>query len=71
MTVTEPLLYQGTGIVRGIEVLESIEPTGPTERAQALSLLQTYRRPVIAVVRVVLGLLADEDLNANQRTGTD
>jgi hypothetical protein len=37
---TECILRQGKALVRAIEALETIEPTGPIERVQAWFLLQ-------------------------------
>lgn len=44
MDRTERILEQGKALVRAIEALETIEPTGPFERAITWLQLQGHRR---------------------------
>jgi hypothetical protein len=41
--VTDRIIQQGQALVRAIETLETIEPTGPIERVQVWFLLHAYR----------------------------
>jgi hypothetical protein len=50
VTLTERLLQQGKALVRAIEALDTIEPTGPIERVQAWFLIQAYKRRRRAIV---------------------
>jgi hypothetical protein len=50
MAITDTVPRQGKALVRAIEALETIEPTGPIERVQAWFLLQAYRRRLRALV---------------------
>jgi hypothetical protein len=40
---TDKLLQQGKALVRAIEALDTIEPTGPIERVQAWFLIKAYK----------------------------
>jgi hypothetical protein len=68
---TERILQQGKALVRAIEALETIEPTGPIERTMAALLLQAYRYRLRAVVVAAPGWLAEEVLSAGQAVGRD
>jgi hypothetical protein len=68
---TERILEQGQALVRAIEALETIEPTGPIERVQVWFLLQAYRRRLRAIVGAAPAWLAEEILSASQRVGSD
>ena len=59
-------MEQGQALVRGIEALETIEPTGPIERVQAWFLLQAYRRRLRAIVAIAPEWMAGEILSASQ-----
>lgn len=61
----------GPGLVRAIEALKTIEPTGPIERVQAWFLLQAYRRRLRAIVAAAPGWLAEEILSGSQAVGED
>jgi hypothetical protein len=43
-TTTDRVLGEGKALVHAIEALETMEPTGPIERAQVWLLLQACRR---------------------------
>lgn len=66
MTKTERMLEQGKALVRAIEALETIEPTGPIERTMAALLLQTYRRRLRAIVTSAPTWVSEEILSASQ-----
>ena len=71
MDPTNRILEQGKALVRAIEALETIEPTGPIERVQVWFLLQVYRRRLRAIVEAAPAWLAEEILSASQRVGSD
>jgi hypothetical protein len=71
MNRTEGMLEQGKALVRAIEALETIEPTGPIERTMAALLVQAYRYRLRAVVVAAPGWLAEEVLSAGQGVGWD
>jgi hypothetical protein len=64
--VAERVLEQGQALVRAIEALETIEPTGPIERVQAWFLLQAYRRRLRRIVELVPEWVAEEIVSASQ-----
>jgi len=49
---TDRIISQGRALVRAIEALGTIEPTGPFERALARLLMAAYRRGLRAIVKV-------------------
>jgi hypothetical protein len=68
---TEKTLQQGQALVRAIEALETIEPTGPVERVQVWFLLQAYRRRLRAIVALAPDWLAEEIMSASQAIDSD
>jgi hypothetical protein len=66
MNVTERILKQGQALVRAIEAMETIEPTGPIERMHARFLLQAYRRRLRAIVEAAPSWVAEAILSASQ-----
>jgi hypothetical protein len=50
--LTDRILRQGRALVRAIEALGTIEPTGPFERALARLLIAAYKRHLRAIVGV-------------------
>jgi hypothetical protein len=66
MNRTEKIVEQGQALVRAIEALETIEPTGPIERVQVWFLLQAYRRRLRGIVELAPTWLAEEILSASQ-----
>ena len=66
MTKTERILEQGKALVRAIEALETIEPSGPIERTMATLLLQSYRRRLRAIVASAPTWVSEEILSASQ-----
>jgi hypothetical protein len=49
--LTNRVIEQGKALVRAIEALGTIEPTGPTERALARLLLAGYKRRLRAIIQ--------------------
>jgi hypothetical protein len=69
--VTEPgttdrVIGQGQALVRAIESLESIEPSGPIERMMAALLVQAYRRRLRAIVASAPTWVSEQILSASQ-----
>lgn len=71
METTKRILEQGQALVRAIEALETIDHTGPLERAQVWMLLQAYRRRLRAIVGTAPDWLAEEILSASQAIDKD
>jgi hypothetical protein len=71
MSRTNRILQQGKALVRAIEALETIEATGPIEKAIVWLLLQAYRRRLKAIVAVAPSWVGEADLSASQRIGDD
>ena len=51
--LTDRIISQGRALVRAIEALGTIGPSGPFERALARLLMAAYKRRVWAFVKVV------------------
>jgi hypothetical protein len=51
--LTDRILRQGRALVRAIEAMDTIEPSGPLERALALLRMAAYKRRLRAIVKVV------------------
>ena len=60
------ILEQGKALVRASEALETIEPTGVTERKMVALLLQIYRRRLRAIVASAPTWVSEEILSASQ-----
>jgi hypothetical protein len=58
--LTDRIMFQGHALVRAIEALGIIEPTGPFERALARLLIAAYKRRLRAIVRVVPTWVSEE-----------
>ena len=71
MNSTERILEQGKALVRAIESLETIEPTGPLEQALVWLLLKAYRRRLRAIVSAAPTWVSEEILSASQRIPED
>jgi len=68
---TDRTLQQGKALVRAIEALETIEPTGPIESAITWLLLKAYRRRLRAMVGTAPAWVSEEILSASERIGDD
>jgi hypothetical protein len=71
MDATAKILEQGKALVRAIEGLETIDATGPIERATVWLLLQAYRRRLRESVASAPTWVSEEILSASQRIGGD
>jgi len=63
------IITQGKAVVRAIEALGTIEPTGPTERVLAGLLLAGYKRRLRAIIEAVPDWVTEEILSASERIG--
>ena len=68
-TLTDRIIRQGRALVRAIEALTTIEPTGPFERMLAGLLLAAYKRRLRAIVAEVPEWVAEEILSASEWIG--
>jgi hypothetical protein len=68
---TERVLEQGKALVRGIEALDTIKPSGPVERVIVWLLLQAYRPRLRAIVASAPTWISEEVLSASERIGQD
>jgi hypothetical protein len=66
---TDRILCQGKALVRAIEALPTIAPSGPTGRAAARRLLAAYNRRLRGVVEVAPNCVTEETLSASGRVG--
>lgn len=71
MGATEKALEQGKALVRAIEALDTIEPTGPIERVQAWFLIQAYKRRLRALIGRAPAWVAEEILSASRHIEKD
>ena len=71
MNRTEHVLEQGQALVRAIEALETIEPTGPIERVQGWFLLRAYRRRLRAIIEASPDWMAEEILSVSEHIDKD
>jgi hypothetical protein len=67
--LTDRILRQGRALVRAIEALGTIEPTGPFERALARLLMAAYKRRLQAIVGTAPAWVSEETLGAGERIG--
>ena len=68
---TKRIIAQGKALVRAIEALGTIEPSGPIERALARLLQAAYKRRLRAIVAVAPSWVTEEILSASERIGDD
>jgi len=71
LKATERTIEQGKALVRAIEALETIEPSGPIETAITWLLLKAYRRRLRAMVATAPAWVSEEILSASERIGDD
>jgi hypothetical protein len=58
-------------LVRAIEALGTIQPTGPFERALARLLMAAYKRRLRGIVKLAPAWVSEEILNASEHIGED
>jgi hypothetical protein len=64
---TDRILRQGRALVRAIEALGTIQPTGPFERALACLLVAAYKRHLRAIVAASPTWVSEEMLSTSER----
>ena len=69
--LTDRILRQSRPLVRAIEAMGTIEPTGPFGRALARLPIAAYKRRLRAIVRVVPAWVSEEILSASEHIGDD
>jgi len=69
--LTDRIISQGRALVRAIEALGAIEPTGPFEWARARLLMAAYKRRRRAIVKVAPTWASQEILSASERIGDE
>ncbi len=67
--LTERIIEQGRALVRAIEALSTIEPSGPIESALAGLLQAAYKRRLRAIVEAAPAWVIEEILSASERIG--
>ena len=65
------IIRQGKALVRAIEGLTEIEPTGPIERFVVGLLLTSYKGRLRAIVEAAPAWVTEEILSASQRIDQD
>ena len=65
------LRLRARALVRAIEGLSEIEPSGPVERFVTGLLLAVYRRRLRGIVEAAQAWAAEEILSASERIGDD
>jgi hypothetical protein len=64
---TDRIIQQGRALVRAIEALGTIEPSGPFERLIAGLLLAAYKRRLKGIVDEVPSWMTERILSASER----
>jgi hypothetical protein len=70
-THTDRIIEQGRALVRAIEALDTIEPTGPIERFLVWFLLSAYKHRLRAIVKAAPSWVTEEILSASEQIGDD
>ena len=68
---TDRIIRQGRALVRAIEGMSEINPTGPIERALAGFLLAGYKRRLRAIVEVLPDWVVEKILGASEHIEDD
>ena len=67
----DPILRQCRALVRAIEALGTIQPSGPFERALARLLMAAYKRRLRGIVKLAPTWVSEEILRASEHIGDD
>ncbi len=67
--LTDHIIEQGRALVRAIEALSTIEPSGPIEQALAGLLQAAYKRRLRAIVGAAPAWVTEEILSASEHIG--
>jgi hypothetical protein len=70
-THTDHIIEQGRALVRAIEALGTIGPTGPIEQFLVWFLQSAYKHRLRAIVKAVPSWVTEEILSASQHIGED
>jgi hypothetical protein len=68
---TDRIIEQGCALVRAIEALDTIEPTGPIEQFLVWFLQSAYKHRLRAIVKTAPSWVTEEILRASERMGGD
>jgi hypothetical protein len=68
---TDHIIAQGKALVRAIEALGTIEPTGPIEQVLVSLLQASYKRRLRAIVKAVPSWVTEEILSASEHLRSD
>jgi hypothetical protein len=74
MTIADPtdcMIAQGHALVRAIGALDTIQPSGPFERALARLLMGAHKHRLRVTVKVVPTWVSEEILSASEHIGDD
>jgi len=74
VTIADPtdcMIAQGHALVRAIGALDTIQPTGPFERALARLLMAAYKRRLRGIVKLAPTWVSEEILSASELIGDD
>ncbi len=69
--LTETILEQGKALVRAIEALGTIEPSGWFERMLAGILMAVYKQRLRGIVETAPAWVGEQILSASQHVGED
>ncbi|MFW6126337.1 MAG: hypothetical protein ACOC58_04450 [Chloroflexota bacterium] len=67
---TERILRQGKALVRAIEALETIQKSGPLERALVWFVLEANRHRLREIIKAAPSWMGEEILSASQVVGS-
>ncbi len=70
-THTDRIIEQGRALVRAIEALDTIEPTGPIERFLVWFLQSAYKHRLRAIVKAAPSWVTEEILSASEHLRSD
>jgi hypothetical protein len=69
--LTDRILRQGKALVRAIEALDTIQPSGPFERALACPLMAAYKRRLRGIVKLAPAWVSEEIPSASEHIEDD
>jgi hypothetical protein len=67
--LTDRIILQGRALVRAIEALSTIQPSGPFERALAHLLMAAYKRRLRGIVKLAPAWVSEEILRLSECIG--
>jgi len=69
--LADRIILQGRALVRAIEALGTIQPSGPFERALPRLLMAAYKRRLRGIVKLAPTWVSEEILSAPEHIGDD